>query len=143
MMINPVDNIPPGQAPGFFFQAEDGIRDGHVTEFRRVLFRSFVFELTSQMASGGLLIFVIEIAALFMITMACVLVVQGVRKIPIQFAKRMVGRSSNIPIQGARDYIPLKVAAAGVMPIIFAQALMFLPSTISQYFMGEIGRAHV
>src|SRR5690625_7398665 len=49
----------------------------------------------------------------------------------------MVGRSSNIPIQGARDYIPLKVAAAGVMPIIFAQALMFLPSTISQYFMGE------
>src|SRR5690625_7099782 len=105
--------------------------------------QAFVFELTSQMASGGLLIFVIEIAALFMITMACVLVVQGVRKIPIQFAKRMVGRSSNIPIQGARDYIPLKVAAAGVMPIIFAQALMFLPSTISQYFMGEIGRAHV
>lgn len=99
--------------------------------------QAFIFELTSQMAGGGLLIFVIEIAALFAITMVCVLIVQGIRKIPIQFAKRMVGRSSNIPVQGARDYIPIKVAAAGVMPIIFAQALMFLPSTISQYFMGQ------
>lgn len=99
--------------------------------------QAFVFELTSQMAGGGMLIFVIEIAALFAITMVCVLIVQGIRKIPIQFAKRMVGRSSNIPIQGARDYIPVKVAAAGVMPIIFAQALMFLPSTVSQYFMGQ------
>lgn len=99
--------------------------------------QAFFFEITSQMAGGGLLFFVIEIAVLFAITMASVLIVQGVRRIPIQFAKRMVGRSSNIPVQGARDYIPLKVAAAGVMPIIFAQALMFLPSTISQYVVGQ------
>jgi len=66
-----------------------------------------------------------------------VLIVQGVRRIPIQFAKRMVGRGSNtMPIAGVRDYIPLKVNAAGVMPIIFAQALMFLPAQIAQWFAG-------
>jgi preprotein translocase subunit SecY len=80
---------------------------------------------------GGLLIFVIEIAAFLLAIMATVLIVTGVRKIPIQFAKRMVGRGANaMPVAGARDYIPLKVNAAGVMPIIFAQALMFLPGTI-------------
>jgi preprotein translocase subunit SecY len=63
--------------------------------------------------------------------MATLMAVQGVRRIPIQFAKRMIGRSSaNIPAAGARDFIPLKVNAAGVMPIIFAQAIMFLPVTI-------------
>jgi preprotein translocase subunit SecY len=65
---------------------------------------------------------------------ATVLIVQGVRRIPIQFAKRMVGRSSNaMPATGNRDYIPLKVNAAGVMPIIFAQALMFLPAALGNY----------
>jgi preprotein translocase subunit SecY len=69
--------------------------------------------------------------------MATVLIVTGVRKIPVQFAKRMVGRGSgNIPVAGARDYIPLKVNAAGVMPIIFAQALMFLPGLAAQYAGG-------
>ncbi|MCH2083357.1 MAG: preprotein translocase subunit SecY [Saprospiraceae bacterium] len=96
--------------------------------------QALVFELTSQLANNGLIIFVLELAALFGVVMATVLIVQGVRKIPIQFAKRMVGRGANqMPVAGNRDYIPLKVNAAGVMPIIFAQALMFLPATIAQF----------
>lgn len=105
---------------------------------------ALIFELTTQWNQGGLLIFVLELAAFFVVTMICILIVQGVRRIPIQFAKRMVGRgNANIPQSGARDYIPLKVNAAGVMPIIFAQAILFLPMTVAQYFMtsgGEPGQ---
>ncbi len=101
---------------------------------------AIIFEFQAQLNQGGLLTFVLELAAFFMVTMACILIVQGVRRIPIQFAKRMVGRgSANIPQSGARDYIPLKVNAAGVMPIIFAQAILFLPMTIAQYFMQGDG----
>ncbi len=97
-----------------------------------------VFEFQSQLTQGGALVFVLELAALFLVTMATVLIVTGVRKIPIQFAKRMVGRGANsMPAAGNRDYIPLKVNAAGVMPIIFAQALMFLPATIAQFVAGD------
>jgi preprotein translocase subunit SecY len=100
--------------------------------------QALVFEFQSQLENNGLIIFVLEMAALFGIVMATVLIVQGIRRIPIQFAKRMVGRGSNqMPAQGARDYIPLKVNASGVMPIIFAQALMFLPATVAQFFAGE------
>lgn len=100
--------------------------------------RALAFELQAQLAGGGLLMFVIELAALFMVTLATVLIVTGVRRIPIQFAKRMVGRgSTNMPVSGARDYIPVKVNASGVMPIIFAQALMFLPAVIAQFFAGS------
>lgn len=100
--------------------------------------RALAFELQAQLAGGGLLMFVIELAALFMVTLATVLIVTGVRRIPIQFAKRMVGRGSNsMPVSGARDYIPVKVNASGVMPIIFAQALMFLPAVIAQFFAGS------
>jgi len=102
--------------------------------------QALIFEFSSQVNKGGLLTFVVELAAFFGVTMLCILIVQGVRKIPIQFAKRMVGRgNANIPQSGARDYIPLKVNAAGVMPIIFAQAILFLPMTIAQYFMGGNG----
>ncbi len=94
---------------------------------------AFVAEIQSQFQQNLILV-VLEMAALFFVVMATVLLVQGVRRIPIQFAKRMVGRgSSNIPVSGARDYIPLKVNASGVMPIIFAQALMFLPATVVQF----------
>jgi preprotein translocase subunit SecY len=94
---------------------------------------AFVSELQIQV-QNNLILFVIEIAALFFVVMATVLIVQGVRRIPIQFAKRMIGRgSTSIPASGTRDYIPLKVNASGVMPIIFAQALMFLPATIAQF----------
>jgi len=105
--------------------------------------QTLVFEFQSSLASsGGLLIFVVEMVLLFAIVMVTVLIVQGVRKIPIQFAKRMVGRGANaMPAAGIRDYIPLKVNAAGVMPIIFAQALMFLPTTLAQFMMGDGGLA--
>ncbi len=95
---------------------------------------ALVFEFQSQLANSGLFVFVLELAALFAVVVATILIVQGVRKIPTQFAKRMVGRgAAAVPSAGNRDYIPLKVNAAGVMPIIFAQALMFLPATIAQF----------
>jgi preprotein translocase subunit SecY len=99
--------------------------------------QSILFEFKSRLDDGALLLFILEMAILFGIVMATVIIVQGVRRIPIQFAKRMVGRGSNaMPVSGARDFIPLKVNAAGVMPIIFAQALMFLPATVVQFASG-------
>ena len=102
--------------------------------------QAFIAEITSQFAKagGGLLIITVEFAAFFLVVVATILIVQGVRRIPIQFAKRMVGRSGgDLPMAGARDYIPLKVNAAGVMPIIFAQAIMFLPVTLVGFFSEE------
>lgn len=99
---------------------------------------ALVFELQSQLASGGFIVFLVEMVFFFLVVLATVLLVQGVRKIPLQFAKRAVGRTGgSLPAAGSRDYIPLKVIAAGVMPIIFAQALMFLPATIGQFAMGD------
>jgi len=96
---------------------------------------AFIGEMTKQ---SNPFMFLIILAALFAVTLATVLIVQGVRKIPIQFAKRIVGRSNTeMPVAGNRDYIPVKVNAAGVMPIIFAQALMFLPGTIATYFSSD------
>jgi preprotein translocase subunit SecY len=80
---------------------------------------------------GGLLLFIVEIVALLGVVMFTILIVQGTRKIAVQYAKRIVG---NKQYGGVRQYIPLKVNAAGVMPIIFAQALMFIPTTIAQFF---------
>jgi len=98
---------------------------------------AFVSELQLQLQNNAIL-FVLEIVILFLVVMATVLIVQGVRRIPIQFAKRMVGRGANqMPVSGARDYIPVKVNASGVMPIIFAQALMFLPGYIGQFAAGS------
>ncbi len=95
---------------------------------------AFAFELNTQQ----LLLFLMELIILFLIIIACILVIQGVRKIPIQFAKRMVGRGAgSMPMSTNRDYIPLKVNAAGVMPIIFAQAILFLPLTAVQYLTSD------
>jgi preprotein translocase subunit SecY len=100
--------------------------------------QAFVFEFQKLFGDNKLLLFFVEIALFFVIVMATILVIQGVRRIPIQFAKRMVGRSGGaMPSASARDYLPLKVNSAGVMPIIFAQALMFLPATAIQYFSGS------
>jgi preprotein translocase subunit SecY len=88
----------------------------------------FNFKLSES--GGGLVIFLVELAALFAVIMMTILLVQGTRRIPVQYAKRVVG---NRQYGGVRQYIPLKVNAAGVMPIIFAQALMFIPSTIAQF----------
>ena len=99
---------------------------------------AFATEVVTQINGNGLFILVLELAGFFAVVLATVLIVQGVRRIPIQFAKKMVGRSTgNIPAAGARDYIPLKVNASGVMPIIFAQAIMFLPMAIVNMTSGD------
>ena len=77
--------------------------------------------------SGGIVMFLLEIVFLLFVIAGAILLVQGVRKIPVQYAKRIVG---NKQYGGARQYIPLKVNAANVMPIIFAQAIMFIPITL-------------
>jgi preprotein translocase subunit SecY len=89
-----------------------------------------------QLAPG--FAFVIEMAVWFAIIMGIIVVIQAVRRIPLQFAKRMVGRTgTTVPQATNRDYLPIKLNAAGVMPIIFAQALMFIPSTIAQFLSGQ------
>lgn len=90
--------------------------------------QSLFQELISRMSdkTGGLIMFLIEIVFLLLVIAAAILLVQGTRKIPVQYAKKIVG---NKQYGGARQYIPLKVNAAGVMPIIFAQAIMFIPIT--------------
>ena len=101
--------------------------------------RSFVAEVQGQIKSSSLIL-ILELILWFFVSLAAILVIQGVRRIPIQFANRMVGRSSaDVPMSGARDYIPLKVNASGVMPIIFAQAIMFLPLTLAQWSMNSSG----
>ena len=90
-------------------------------------------EWASRMSpsGGGPIPLLLEFVALFFVVIFTILVVQGVRKIPVQYAKKIVG---NKQIGGVRQYIPLKVNAAGVMPIIFAQAIMFLPMSLTQFF---------
>ena len=88
---------------------------------------SLVGEAVSRGMSGALM-FVLEIVALFFVVMATVMLTQAARRIPIQYAKQVIG---NKLYGGKRDYIPLKVNASGVMPIIFAQALMFIPSMVA------------
>jgi preprotein translocase subunit SecY len=93
---------------------------------------AFVSEFNSRNAgAGGLVTFIVEIVALIGVVMFTILIVQGTRKIAVQYAKRIVG---NKQYGGVRQYIPLKVNAAGVMPIIFAQAIMFIPATVQQFF---------
>jgi len=99
---------------------------------------AFSFEFVKLFGENRLLLFFVELAFFFLIVLATILVIQGVRRIPIQFAKRMVGRTGGtMPQASARDYLPLKINSAGVMPIIFAQALMFLPATAMQYMSGS------
>ena len=86
---------------------------------------------------GGLVMFLLEMVVLLAVIMASVLLVQGVRKIPVQYAKRVVAGGRTPLQQGARDYLPLKVNQAGVMPIIFAQAIMFVPIYLAGFAGGE------
>ena len=94
---------------------------------------SIIAEYIHRGQLSGALLFIIELVALFFVVMAVVALTQAVRKIPIQYAKQVVG---NKVYGGQRQYLPLKVNASGVMPIIFAQSFMFLPGLIAQYF-GE------
>ena len=94
---------------------------------------AFAQEVGSRFAAatgGGLVMFLIEIIILYAVVCAALVLVHGVRKIPVQYAKRVVG---NKQYGGARQYIPLKLFAANVMPIIFAQALMFIPLAVVRY----------
>jgi preprotein translocase subunit SecY len=97
--------------------------------------RSLVEEFTSRMneQAGGLVMFLVEMLFLLAVIAGAILLVQGTRKVPVQYAKRIVG---NKQYGGARQYIPLKVNAANVMPIIFAQAIMFIPITLIGMFKG-------
>jgi preprotein translocase subunit SecY len=91
--------------------------------------QAFVQELAAKSArTGDILVFIIEIAILIAIIMGCIILIQGVRKVPVNYAKQIVG---NRQFGGARQFLPLKVNSAGVMPIIFAQAIMFLPTLIT------------
>ncbi len=94
--------------------------------------QSFMEEFYAKQTrgGGGLLIFMVEIAILIAIILGLIVLVQGVRKIPVNYAKQIVGNSQ---FGGARQFLPLKVNAAGVMPIIFAQAIMFLPTIFAGF----------
>ncbi len=98
---------------------------------------AFLSEVKSRTAgNGGLIIFLIELVILLMVIVGSILLVQGTRRIPVQFAKKIVG---NKQYGGVRQYIPLKVNAAGVMPIIFAQAIMFIPAAIAGFSNSSSG----
>jgi len=87
---------------------------------------SFIQEFAAKSTRPGfILVFIIEIAVLIAIILGCILLIQGTRKIPVNYAKQIVG---NRQFGGARQFLPIKVNSAGVMPIIFAQAIMFLPT---------------
>jgi preprotein translocase subunit SecY len=92
---------------------------------------NFVFEAGTRMnGAGGAVALIVEIVILFVVVLGTILLVQGTRRVPVQYARRIVG---NKQYGGVRQYIPLKVNAAGVMPIIFAQAIMMLPIIIAGY----------
>jgi preprotein translocase subunit SecY len=92
---------------------------------------NFIFEAGARMnGAGGAIAIIVELLFLFVVVLGTILLVQGTRRVPVQYARRIVG---NKQYGGVRQYIPLKVNAAGVMPIIFAQAIMMLPIIIAGY----------
>ena len=98
--------------------------------------QAFSQEWSARIANrgaGGLLLMLVEIVFMIAIIMGLIMLVQGTRKVPVEYAKQIVG---NRQMGGARNFLPLKVNAAGVMPIIFAQAILFLP-TIFSGFTGD------
>lgn len=105
---------------------------GIIARLPFALFAEFISRFEEQ--GGGLVAFLLEMVILFFVFIATILLVQGTRKIPVQYAKRIVG---NKQYGGVRQYIPLKVNSAGVMPIIFAQALMFIPLSIAGFANSE------
>ncbi len=98
---------------------------GIIARLPQSLAQEWVSRMTDK--TGGLVMFLVELAVLLAVIAAAILLVQGTRKVPVQYAKKLVG---NKQYGGARQYIPLKVNAANVMPIIFAQAIMFIPITL-------------
>ena len=102
---------------------------GIIANLPFALFAEFVQRM-EEVGGGGLVIFMVEIVVWITIILLCILLVQGTRRIPVQYAKRIVG---NKQYGGVRQYLPMKVNSAGVMPIIFAQAIMFVPITIAGF----------
>lgn len=99
--------------------------------------QSFFFEFGSRVnGAGGPIALIVEIVLLFIVILGTIMLVQGTRRVPVQYARRIVG---NKQYGGVRQYIPLKVNAAGVMPIIFAQAIMMLPIIIAGYSKSSSG----
>ncbi|HEX2683058.1 MAG TPA: SecY family transport protein, partial [Ferruginibacter sp.] len=92
--------------------------------------QSFIQEWQARITggAGGILIILIEVVLLIAVILGVILLVQGTRKVPVNYAKQIVG---NRQFGGARNFLPLKVNASGVMPIIFAQAILFLPTLFS------------
>ena len=107
---------------------------GIIARLPLALIGEFVSRLKDS--GGGLIVFMLEIVFLLFIIAAAIMLVQGARKVPVQYAKRVVG---NRQYGGVRQYIPLKVNAANVMPIIFAQAIMFIPITVANFTAKEGG----
>jgi len=101
---------------------------GILARLPHALFQEFYSRISET--TGGLVMFLVEIVILLFVIAGAILLVQGTRRIPVQYAKQMIG---NKQYGGARQYIPLKVNAANVMPIIFAQAIMFIPVTLLQF----------
>lgn len=101
---------------------------GIISRFPGAIIKEFASRLGD--AGGGLVMFLGELIVLLLVIAASIMLVQGTRKIPVQYAKRVVG---NKQYGGVRQYIPLKINAAGVMPIIFAQAIMFIPATLASF----------
>jgi preprotein translocase subunit SecY len=107
---------------------------GIIARLPFALFGEFVSRMESQ--GGGMVIFLVELVILIVVILLTIALVQATRRIPVQYAKRIVG---NRQYGGVRQYIPLKVNAAGVMPIIFAQAIMFLPMTFAGFGSEAMG----
>ncbi|MCE5331356.1 MAG: preprotein translocase subunit SecY [Bacteroidales bacterium] len=105
---------------------------GIISRFPGAIIKEFASRVTD--AGGGLVMFLVEVVFLLAVIAASIMLVQGTRKIPVQYAKRVVG---NKQYGGVRQYIPLKINAAGVMPIIFAQAIMFIPITLAGFSHSE------
>ena len=111
---------------------------GIISRFPGAVIKEFASRLGD--AGGGLVMFLGELIFLLVVIAASIMLVQGTRKIPVQYAKRVVG---NKQYGGVRQYIPLKINAAGVMPIIFAQAIMFIPMTLVGFSNSESMRGFV
>jgi len=105
---------------------------GIIARLPHSIIAEFISRIEQQ--GGGMVMFLLEFVVLIVVFMGAILLVQGTRKIPVQYAKRIVG---NKQYGGVRQYIPLKVNAAGVMPIIFAQAIMFIPISLAGFAQSD------
>jgi len=108
------------------------------------LFQEFDAVTAKSGGGGGLLIFLVELAVFIAVIVGLILLTQGVRKIPLNYARRIIGSTNAArEVSGSRDFIPLKVNSAGVMPIIFAQAIMFIPATIAGFTENESAQGFI